>query len=281
MDTFDEAFRDLNAKIDAYSQDKPMKPLGDDMVNLSSIRMIPTLFSPRSSGRSKDRGDYAGHAQELTRALKTMPEGEKHLDPIVVYEAAGQDYCVDGHHRLHAYRKAKVAGKVPVRRIGGTLSEAIAAGVAANSKHVLPMTRAERHEAAWKLVKIEHGSKAEQARWSGNGQSFIAELRRLKKRLQEAHPGEDLGALWEAKRMDTEEASEEWNKEMEEKEIAEYVERLRKSFGSKLHKRTSSVVAALASIISAQLMADHLGACGDEYGGIVWPDEDDFVNDDF
>ncbi len=284
METFDGAFRRLNDIISQYPQGSPRKPLGPDMVPVKLITRIPSLFSARTSGRDNDNGGFEEHARDLHRALKGMPSELKQFDPIIVFEVGGKDYCVDGHHRIAAYLAAKVTGKVPVKRIGGTLEEAIAAAIEANSKTVLPMTRLQRHEAAWKLVKIGHGSKEQQAQRSGMGQTFIAELRRLRRKLTETHPEGDWGSLWEAHSLVTDcEPMPEWTEEMEQAEIDEYVRRLKKSFGSKLHRRQAAVVGALASIIGAQGMVDALAQYGDAFGQISLEDlgDEGEQNDDF
>lgn len=150
METFGATFRKLVKAINDHPSDARRRPIGPDQVTLKSIRRAPTLFAARSSGRGKDTGGYQEQARELHRALKAMPKEARFFDPITVFEIAGQDYCVDGHHRIAAYHAAKATGKVPVVRIGGSLSEAIEAGIRANSKTVLPMTHQERRESAWK-----------------------------------------------------------------------------------------------------------------------------------
>lgn len=280
METFDEAFARLNILIQEYPKDKPKRTLGPTSVQLRSIKRLPQLFSVRSSGRSKDNGGSQEHADALVRTLKAKPQGERWLDPVVVFEVAGVDYCVDGHHRIVAYKRAKVQGKVPVTRIGGSLADAIAASVKLNSKVILPLTREQRHEAAWKLVKIGHGTKELQAQLSGMGQTFIAELRRLKRGLTVTHPEVDWGSLWEAKRLEQGEKDRpEWTEEMGQAEIEEYAHRLLKTFGRKLHTRTTAVVCALASIITPQCVVESLAPYDIEYGPHLWEDEDETVVD--
>jgi hypothetical protein len=220
---------------------------------VGDIKVAPPLFAARSSGRKDDHGGHKGHAWSLERVLRAKPQDAQEFDPITVFEIAGEDFCVDGHHRLVVYRAVLGgAASVPVFRIGGTLGDAIAASVQANTKLFLQMNHAERQEAAWKPVKIAHGSKREQAELSGMSETFIAKLRRLKRKLEERHPGEDWGSLWEAERLanatDGEDIGE-WTEEMEAEKVAEYARRLRRALGENIRLQPVRVMAALMSIL--------------------------------
>jgi len=251
--TFDALFRQLSARLDEVPS---VKPLGADRVAASAVRALPELFAARSSGRARDRGCFDGHAIALERTLRAMPEGERAFAPVTVFEVAGADYCVDGHHRLAVY--VKVLGPdalVPVERIGGTLGDAVARSVAANNVTFLPMRLTERQEAAWKLVKIGQGSKREQAALSGMSESFVAKLRRLRRCLEKSHPEGSWGSLWEAEKLSRGEGAEEdWTEDKSDAEIAEYEHRLRKAFGSKTHRRLPAIVAAMANIVGPNVL---------------------------
>lgn len=276
--TFDALHNQLAARLEKASR---MLPLGADRVSVGSIKTAPALFAARSSGRRDDHGDDQGHARELERALRAKPEDAREFDPITVYEIDGEDFCVDGHHRLAVYRKVLSPAKhVPVVRIGGTLADAIAASVRANSGLFLQMNYSERQEAAWKLVKIGYGSKREQSALSGVGETFIAKLRRLKRHLQEHHGGKEWGSLWEAERLvrGTDEDGDEWTEEMEAAKVAEYARLLRRALGSRLHQQTDTVIAALISIIGTERLAEAVrqNIAGDELSDFRFEhDEDD------
>lgn len=154
--TFDGLYRQLSAMLEAVPS---MLPLGPDRVRVDSIRIAPALFEARSSGRKVDHGGNQGHAWALERVLRAKPQDAQEFDPVTVFEIAGEDFCVDGHHRLAVYRNVLgAAALVPVVRIGGTLGGAVAASVQANSKLFIQMNHSERQEAAWKLVKIGQGA---------------------------------------------------------------------------------------------------------------------------
>ncbi|MEJ5084143.1 hypothetical protein CQ059_01275 [Brucella pseudogrignonensis] len=275
METFGVTFRKLVKAMNEYPPDARRKPLGPDKVALKSIRRVPTLFAARSSGRATDTGGYQEQAHELHRVLRAMPKDARYFDPITVFEIVGQDYCVDGHHRIAAYYAAEITGKVPVLRIGGTLSAAIEAGIKSNSKTVLPMTLEERKEAAWKLVRIGHGTKEQQALWTGTSSRTIARLRSLKKQLEEKHPVDDWGCVWEARKLleENEGTQKEWGEDDLAAEVEDYVKRLRKAFYHKLHTRLPAIVQALAEVTSGAAIVDALNETEVIGEVIKWDDE--------
>ena len=75
------------------------------------------------------------------------------LDPILVFPVADRYYVMDGHHRLAAYITAGWKGDIPAIVFQGSLDAAIREALRANNKNKLSMTKAERIEAAWRLVK--------------------------------------------------------------------------------------------------------------------------------
>jgi hypothetical protein len=86
----------------------------------------------------------------LTRALRSTGGP---LKPILVFQAGGRFFAVDGHHRLTAYDAATWDETIPVEVFAGTFEEALMEGLRRNSADKLPMTLAEKREAAWRLTK--------------------------------------------------------------------------------------------------------------------------------
>jgi hypothetical protein len=95
-------------------------------------------------------GAEESHIKELVRVLEAS---ERPLDPILVTAIGARFYVVDGHHRLLAYRTAKWKRPVPVEHYEGTVEEAKAEALHLNIKNKLPMTKNDKFEAAWRLVK--------------------------------------------------------------------------------------------------------------------------------
>jgi hypothetical protein len=149
------------------------------------------------------------HIKELAR---TIEDKRKALDPILVTAVGKMFYVVDGHHRLEAYRLAKWQKEIPVTYFEGSLREARDEAWRRNYKNKLPMTRGDKLEAAWRLVKEgrltqtaisdlttisvrtiatmagvlrEHGPDVKDQRWA------VARSRQWNNEDREVKPGED------------------------------------------------------------------------------------------
>jgi ParB/Sulfiredoxin domain len=90
------------------------------------------------------------HTQELVRVIS---EHKKPLDPILVTAIGAKFYVVDGHHRVDAYHTVGWTRPVPVEYFEGGLNEARVEAFKRNSKNKLSMTREDKYEGAWRLVK--------------------------------------------------------------------------------------------------------------------------------
>jgi hypothetical protein len=99
--------------------------------------------------RQPDQLRSSNHIGVLTRALRSTGG----LKPILVFQAGGRFFAVDGHHRLTAYDAAKWDETIPVEVFAGTFEEALMEGLRRNSADKLPMTLTEKREAAWRLIK--------------------------------------------------------------------------------------------------------------------------------
>jgi hypothetical protein len=100
----------------------------------------------------------------------------------LVIKIGGTWTCVDGHHRLEAYRKEKRTEPIKCEWFGGTVREAVDESVARNDIYKLPIGHADRFEAAWKRVLLDWGSKAEIVALCCVSEGIVAMMRRVKKR---------------------------------------------------------------------------------------------------
>lgn len=99
-----------------------------------------------------------GHVRGLAQTLRTVGD----LDPVLVWREAdnagqptGRHILLDGRHRLAAYATAKRGREgVPAAVLTGDRAEAMLAAVRANSREHLPLTKSERMDAAWRLVRL-------------------------------------------------------------------------------------------------------------------------------
>ena len=184
--------------------------------------------------RGRRGHDGEAHVRELAAAVKKS--STRTLDAVTVWWDGKGWACIDGHHRLDAYRAAAVGldHLVPVQVFEGSLEAAIERAATANTKDKLAMSSAAKSNTAWRLVSTTGLSKAATANASGVGESTVAAMRRVFALLSDrAKPvdefslstGEDLRDLtWMGARglaagreppdFDREEANEEKAQEM-------------------------------------------------------------------
>lgn len=209
----------------------------------SAIRTAPSVFQPRQFfGGDVDK--Y--HVKELKRSLLVGTTGM--LSPILVMQIGSRPYCIDGHHRLAAYKDANITSPIPVEWFEGTISEAAREAVVCNAQDKLPMSRIAKLEAAWRMVVLRLYSKAEISNATTIPASTIGTMRKKYKELEAARVGDnwanefsDSGEVggpyrchltWaEAKAHAKDQADK--NGEWEEKIVNEWAQKLYDAFGKK------------------------------------------------
>jgi hypothetical protein len=173
----------LREALEKAERQLTRRPEGADAIvelHPSEIQVRPELFQPRefSFGLHKTDED---HVKKLARAISIRGE----LDPVVVIKLGKKFVCVDGHHRLEAYKIEKWTQSIKCEWFGGTVREAIDESVARNAKDRLNVPQADRLEQAWKRTLLGWGSKAEVARLCGVGDGTVAHMRRVMARGRE------------------------------------------------------------------------------------------------
>lgn len=154
------------------------------------IETIPELFQQRRITPEES----AEHVQSMARAIKVGPRGahQESLAPISVVWVGDAWACVDGHHRLGAYKLVKHAAPVPVTAMcGASLEEAVRASLGENTKDKLKLTQRCRSEAAWRFVVAGGMSKSEISKLSGVDESTVASMRRTVNQFREKAGGAD------------------------------------------------------------------------------------------
>lgn len=135
---------------------------------LGSIREMPEVFQPRD-------GISEQHVSDLVKLIASVVD----LDPIVIL-IVGDDYILtDGHHRLDAYRSAKIRPvDVPVTYFPGGPLEALIAGGAENGKVRLALSPRERQDFGWRLVLSEMLTRPQIEAATGISRAQITLMRR-------------------------------------------------------------------------------------------------------
>jgi len=134
-------------KIEKTEKRRMDRPKG---LPLRGIHLAENVFQWRN--RNENIVQSENHLIELVRVIRST---RKPLDPIVVTAVGKKFYLVEGHHRILAYRNIRWDVPVPVKYFEGTVSEAQDEALRLNIKDKLRMTRAEKFDAAFRLVKRE------------------------------------------------------------------------------------------------------------------------------
>lgn len=135
---------------------KPRKTDRPDALPPRSFKVADQVFQWRL--REENLRDDEKHTEELTRIVR---EHQRPLEPILVTVIGSGFYVVDGHHRLEAYKAANWQKFIPVSYFEGDVRQAQLEAFRLNSKNRLPMTRDDKREAAWRLLK--EGGRTQQA----------------------------------------------------------------------------------------------------------------------
>lgn len=237
---------------------------------IAAIEVAENLFQPRAIAE--------WHLTGLVAAVKS----KRTLPPLLVYRVGKRAFLLDGHHRLEAYRRARVDDPVPVEFFQGSPAEAVLAARKANSEPKLPMSVTERHDDAWRLVKLGRHSKSEiqgaanishgsvaamRVALSALGQEEAEGCRTWREAREKAKGKEGWTALNDDERQARLDAlAEDWTR------------RLGKTFGTKLSGNPEVAANALAGYFGRRLpeimrhLRDHIGR--DEWDAEA--DESDF-----
>ncbi len=211
-------------------------------LSVAEIETVDVLLQPRSVAE--------WHVSDMVAGIKAG----RALPPVLVYRVGGRNLLLDGHHRLEAYRVAKVAAPVPVEFFKGMPSEAVLEARARNSATKLPMSSAERHDDAWRLVKLARHSKAEVCKAANVSKGSVDAMRRALKALGVDEAAECRSWRLARARADGKEGGQDMTEERRQQwldELADgWADRLAKTFGTKMSNQPE---------IAAQALARHFG----------------------
>lgn len=267
------------------------------------IRRFVAVFQPRSLSGRLIIDD--AHIAVLMDVIGN-PERPQFLDPLLVWWSGVHWYVIDGFHRLQAYLKVGVKQYVPVKAFAGTLEQAMAEAAAANSKDKLPMTKKDKMNMAWRLVRYsEKLSKADISKSCGIAPRTVATMRRIKAALMEGgEPLEHLSDDWDKARREAQgyETPEDFDWDDHQKKKAEkWANTLSRAFGQTIH--SDPVTFALALMVADERLPQRLITSGvwddilkeeinarkflgewnddDDYGGPAGPSVDDDDDSDY
>ncbi|MER8985277.1 ParB N-terminal domain-containing protein [Mesorhizobium sp. M0843] len=229
---------------------------------------MTSVFQPRELDGRKLEGER--HIETLMAAIGS-PSNPTYLDPLVVWWGGDRWFVIDGHHRRHAYLRAGVHKRIPVEVFEGSLEEALAFAVEANSKDRLPMTLAEKLDRAWFLTVTTDLSRDRIRRSCSVADGTVKNMRKVRDALGETGASQEhlMSLTWQDARDELQgfvpkEPTPDWRSKL----VADYERRLRKTFGSQLFKNADILAEALVVLdkrfpewlLEAPAFSEHVAA---------------------
>jgi|GEM_PF-3050808 len=238
--------------------------LADDMRNLGGMAEDDTLMPERMDASRLEETELfqvrAGistyHVESLTRALGQ--DGD--LQPVLVIRRGGKVFLIDGRHRKRAYEQLGRGSSIPVVEFRGTPQEALLEGQRANKLHILAMTKDERMNCAWKLVKLDAADACRftlrQIMAAGVSRGQVTTMRKVLRELQDGFEH----ATWKsAMRAYSKTPEREWTEEeieeMNEAQAQEAADRFARIQGTRLADRPE-VLARMIEIYSGRRIVE-------------------------
>jgi hypothetical protein len=149
-------------------------------VKPKDIQTMQELFQPRRFSAGLREVDPK-HVKDL--ATRITRKGE--LDPVLVVKLTGpygsRWVCVDGHHRVAAYKSLRRTETIKCEWFAGTLREATDESLQRNEVAKLGVPQADRFEEAWRRTLNGWGSKRDVVTLTGTSDGMVAMMRRVMK----------------------------------------------------------------------------------------------------
>jgi hypothetical protein len=162
----------------------------------SEIGVLSEAFQPRTLTYGFGEVDTE-HVNELEKQIGIAGELTPPLVMHLKTAEATKWVCIDGHHRIEAYKRAERDEPITCECFVGTMQQAVDESIRRNAPVHLNMTNKDRREAAWKRVVLGWGSKAGIAKLCGVNESTVRNMRKVKK----AHEARDRGGELFRKRL--------------------------------------------------------------------------------
>jgi hypothetical protein len=166
------------------------------------IRVAEQVFQWRRFKSNRIPSD-----DHILQMARTVHESKEPLPPILVFPVGAWFYVIDGHHRLAAYDTAGWKSGIPARLFEGSLDGAYREALRLNSRDKLQMSKTDKINAAWTLVKKGEDSIKETMRLSGVSKGTVNNMREVWRKLNDGQHGEpeDLVELsWQQARRKVE-----------------------------------------------------------------------------
>jgi ParB-like chromosome segregation protein Spo0J len=168
----------LDTEVQKAAKELRRPETGDGLtvtVGAQDVATRPEPFQPRIFGQGLQQVDEA-NVHKLTRLISIRGE----LDPITVVRLGERWTCVDGHHRLEAYRRLKWKDPIKATWFTGDIREALDHALLSGEVVKLDIADRDRYEAAWQRVVLGWGSKRDIARITVVSERLVGNMRAVK-----------------------------------------------------------------------------------------------------
>lgn len=222
-------------------------PMGD------GDALTETDFPVNETDEVSETAASEQHVRVLQEAILASADGL--MDPVTVWWSGQRWICIDGHHRILAYKRLKHQGKkipeaIAVNVQPGGFEAAIQAAIKLNSKDKLNMSRADKLEAAWLMVRM--GSKEFTVSVISSTtqvskrtvDNMRAGLKRFKELFPRACDSMIVNLTWQEVLRKIR-GEEEWTENKIEQQAKEWSNRLAKTFGTKFATQPEIAARAL------------------------------------
>ncbi len=253
-----KAFASITRRLRKGGNPYPASP---EALPLHEITTHEPLFQTRSP--SEDESET--HVNTLYRTI--IRKRGNPLDPIQVFWIGDTWCCIDGHHRLKAYKRAVEKGHwqtsqpVPVKVFQGSLLEASAEGGEENGKARLKMLESEKNDHAWSFVILDSElafSKAETADKTGVSTATIGNMRRVLAFFKDEKPIHDPADFrWKDAAYLEQHGEEREGRDADElrrQEVERFARLLRRTFKEKFSRDASLLVDVVREAYSADFL---------------------------
>lgn len=195
------------------------------------------------------------HVDSLARALEL--DGD--LQPLLVLRRGGRVYLIDGWHRKRAYEAARRGDSVPIIEFQGTPQDALLEGQRLNKMHTLAMTKDERMNGAWKLVKLDATNAGrftlKQITAVGVSRSHATFMRRVHRELGAASA--DYSRWKDALRAHSQQPDREYSEQeiesMIEAEAAQVADQMARQWGTRLSDKPDVFARAVEIFVGRRI----------------------------
>lgn len=230
------------------------------LTSLSATEMpLQVVFTSEWFQPRDDWNDWEqeAHVKGLAASIKATKKLTP-LEPLTVTPVLGGYVLLDGHLRLRAYEAAgwEADRPIPVSVLVAPFSECLKFSIEANSRDKLPMTPAQKQEAAWRLLTYSMQvttnpnkplySQREIGKCAGVCLGTVNKQSQLLRKLAEVHGDEAMNMTHrEALTSERGDAEQMEPDELFDKRAKEWTNRLGKTFGKQPTKSPDVFAEAL------------------------------------